>query len=147
MRSLLDQMKNLTLLQSDEMEMKPMKISIQDVLNFALDEIKYSAARRDLQLVYAVQDEPIFVNVDPEKTTLAFVNLLNNAIRFSPEGSEILIGAVEQGDKGHGVDTGSRYWASPLINWKRYSKSSIRSNHRIRVVMAGLGSGLRLQRV
>ena len=51
MRSLLDQMNNLTLLQSDEMEMRPVKISIQDVLNFALDEIKYFAARRDMQLV------------------------------------------------------------------------------------------------
>jgi signal transduction histidine kinase len=99
MRSLLDQMKNLTLLQSDGMEMKPMRISIQDVLNFAMDEIKYSAARRDLQISYAVQDEPIFVNVDPEKMTLAIVNILNNAIRFSPEGSEILIGAAEQGGK------------------------------------------------
>lgn len=96
MRSLLDQMSNLTLLQSDEMEMRPMKISIQDVLNFALDEIKYSAARRDLQLVLAFEQNPIYVNVDAEKTTLAFVNLLNNAIRFSPEGSKITIGAVRQ---------------------------------------------------
>jgi signal transduction histidine kinase len=96
MRSLLDQMNNLTLLQADEMEMRPMKISIQDVLNFALDEIKYFAARRDLKLVLAFQEAPIFVNVDAEKTTLAFVNLLNNAIRFSPTGSEIVIGAVEQ---------------------------------------------------
>ncbi len=96
MRSLLDQMNNLTLLQSDEMEMRQMKISIQDVLNFAIDEIKYFAARRDLGLVFAFQEDPIFVNVDAEKTTLAFVNLLNNAIRFSPEGSEIVLGAVEQ---------------------------------------------------
>ena len=96
MRSLLDQMNNLTLLQSDEMEMRLLKISIQDVLNFAIDEIKYTAARRDLQLVLAFQESPIFVNVDAEKMTLAFVNLLNNAIRFSPEGSEIVIGAVEQ---------------------------------------------------
>lgn len=96
MRSLLDQMNNLTLLQADEMEMRQMKISIQDVLNFAIDEIKYFAARRDLQLVFAFQVDPIFVNVDPEKTALAFVNLLNNAIRFSPEGSEIVIGAVKQ---------------------------------------------------
>ena len=96
MRSLLDQMNNLTLLQADEMEMRPMKISIQDVLNFALDGVKYSAARRDLQLVLAFQDDPIFVNVDPEKTALAFINLLNNAIRFSPEGSDITIGAVPQ---------------------------------------------------
>jgi signal transduction histidine kinase len=96
MRSLLSQMNNLTLLQADEMEMRPMKISIQDVLNFAIDEIKYSAARRDLQLIFAFQEDPIFVNVDAEKTALAFVNLLNNAIRFSPEGSDITIGAVQQ---------------------------------------------------
>ncbi|MBL8061624.1 MAG: GAF domain-containing sensor histidine kinase [Anaerolineales bacterium] len=99
MRQLLDQMNNLTLLQADEMEMRLMKISIQDVLNFAIDEIKYSAARHDMQLVFAFQDEPILVNVDPEKTSLAFVNLLNNAIRFSPDKSEIIIGAVSQGSQ------------------------------------------------
>jgi signal transduction histidine kinase len=99
MRSLLDQMNNLTLLQSDEMEMRPEKIPIQDILNSALDEIKYFAAKRDLQLVYAFSDDPIYVNLDPEKTTLAFVNLLNNAIRFSPEQSEIVMGAKKQGDK------------------------------------------------
>ncbi|MFN8383942.1 MAG: GAF domain-containing sensor histidine kinase [Anaerolineales bacterium] len=94
MHALLDQMSNLTLLQSDGMEMRPMKVSIQDVLNFSLDEIKYSAARRDLQLVLALPEEPIYVNVDAEKTTLAFVNLLNNAIRFSKEGSKITLGTV-----------------------------------------------------
>lgn len=98
MRSLLDQMNNLTLLQADEMEMHPRKISIQDVLNFASDEIMYPAARRSMELTYAFRDDPIYVNVDQEKTTLAFVNLLNNAIRFSPEGSQIVIGVTEQGD-------------------------------------------------
>jgi signal transduction histidine kinase len=97
MRSLLDQMNNLTLLQSDEMELRRIKIPVQDLLSFALDEIKYTAARRDLQLVLAFQEEFIPVKVDPEKTTLALVNLLNNAIRFSPEKSEITLGAVSQG--------------------------------------------------
>ncbi|MBV5323438.1 GAF domain-containing sensor histidine kinase, partial [bacterium] len=96
MRSILDQMNNLTLLQADEMEMRQMKISIQSVLNFALDEIKYSAARRDMRLVLDFQDDPIYVNVDPEKTALAFVNLLNNAIRFSAEETEITVGAARQ---------------------------------------------------
>jgi histidine kinase len=50
-------------------------------------------------LVYAFRDEPIYVNIDPEKTTLAFVNLLNNAVRFSSEGSKIVIGATEQDDQ------------------------------------------------
>jgi len=96
MRSLLDQMNNLTLLQSDEMEMRTMRISIQDVMHIAIDDIKYSAARRNMSLTLHFQDEPIYVNVDTEKTALAFVNLLTNAIRFSPEGSEVSIGLTRQ---------------------------------------------------
>lgn len=98
-RSLLDQMNNLTLLQSDDMQISREKIPIQDVLYSALDEIKYFAAKQDRQLVYAFQDEPIYANMDFEKTRLAFVNLLNNTIHFSPEGSEIVIGAVKQNDQ------------------------------------------------
>jgi signal transduction histidine kinase len=99
MRSILDQMNNLTLLQADEMEMRPQKVSIQDILNSACEEIMYSVARRNMALTYAFGDDPIYIDVDQEKTTLAFVNLLNNAIRFSPEGGQIVIGAVQQGDK------------------------------------------------
>lgn len=99
MRAILDEMSNLTLLQSDAMTLKKATIPVQDILNLALDEIKYSAARRDLSLVLAFREESIPVTVDPEKTTLAIVNLLNNAVRFSPEKSEITLGAVEQGDK------------------------------------------------
>ncbi len=93
MRALLDQMSNLTLLQADEMELKRTKTPIQDVLHFALDEIKYAASRRDLKLIYDFGDDPLFVNVDAEKTALAFTNLLNNAIRFSFVGGEVVIGA------------------------------------------------------
>lgn len=111
MRALLDQMSNLTLLQTDEMVMKPERIPIQDILNFAVDEIKYSASRLNLSLTYAFQELPIFVNVDQEKTILAFVNILNNAVRFSKKDSEITVGAVQQNnevlvwvnDKGKGI--------------------------------------------
>ncbi len=99
MRSILDQMNNLTLLQADEMEINPTKISIQEILNSACEETMYSIARRNMALTYAFSDDPIYIDVDQEKTTLAFVNLLNNAIRFSPEGGRIVIGAVQQGDK------------------------------------------------
>jgi signal transduction histidine kinase len=73
----------------------------------------YSAARRNLEITYALSETPLYVSVDPEKTSLAFVNLLNNAIRFSLDGGQITIGVIEQGnnvlawvqDKGIGIPT------------------------------------------
>jgi signal transduction histidine kinase len=99
MKSLLDQMSNLTLLQTEQLDIRPQKISIQDILTLACDEMTYPAARNNMELTYIFGDEPLYVRVDQEKTTLAFINLLNNAIRFSPEGSRIVIGAVDQGDR------------------------------------------------
>jgi len=49
--------------------------------------------------VYAVPEEPFIVNVDIEKTALAFGNILGNAIRFSPEGSDITIGVMKDGNQ------------------------------------------------
>lgn len=99
MKSLLDQMSNLTLLQAEQMEMHPQKTAIQDILTLACDEIMYSAAKQDLKLIYAFRETPSYVYVDQQKTVLAFVNLLNNAIRFSPADSRIVIGAMEQDDR------------------------------------------------
>lgn len=98
MKSLLEQMSNLTLLQAEQLEMRPRRVAIQDIVTLACNEITYSAARHNLEITYAFGEAPHYVYVDQDKTTLAFVNLLNNAIRFSPEGSRIVIGATDQGD-------------------------------------------------
>ena len=99
MRSLLDEMNNLAMLKSDEMILKPQRVPIQDILTYACDGIKDIAAIHDQNLVFAFPEQPFFVNVDIDKTTLAFINLLNNAIRFSPDGSEITIGALQDGNQ------------------------------------------------
>ena len=96
MRSILDEMNNLAMLKSDEMKLKPQKIVMQDVLAYACEGIKALAATRDQKLTYAFPEEPFVVDVDIDKISLAFGNILNNAIRFSPPGSTITIGAVEQ---------------------------------------------------
>jgi signal transduction histidine kinase len=96
MRSLLDQMSNLTVLQAKELSIRLARTSLQDVLNASIEAIKYSAAQRNMQLSLDFPETPIFVNIDEENTTLAIVNLLTNAIRFSAEGSEITLGAARQ---------------------------------------------------
>jgi signal transduction histidine kinase len=98
MRSILDEMNNLAMLKSDEMALKLQKTPIQDVLIYACDGIREIASTRDQKLNFSFLEEPFYVNVDIDKTSLAFVNILDNAIRFSPPGSDITIGTVKKGN-------------------------------------------------
>ncbi len=99
MRSILDEMNNLAMLKSDEMTLKPQKVAMEDILAYACEGIKDIASMRKQNLVYAFSEEPYIVNVDIDKTALAFGNILGNAIRFSPEGSDITIGVTKNGDQ------------------------------------------------
>jgi signal transduction histidine kinase len=99
MRSILDEMNNLAMLKSDEMVLKQQKVAMEDILAYACERIKDIASTRKQKLVYAVPEEPFIVNVDIEKTALAFGNILGNAIRFSPEGSDITIGLMKDGNQ------------------------------------------------
>jgi len=99
MRSILNEMNNLAMLKSDEMKLKPQKIIMQDLLTYACEGIKEIASARDQTLTYAFPEEPLTVDVDLDKTALAFGNILNNAIRFSPPGSEITVAVGTTNDK------------------------------------------------
>jgi signal transduction histidine kinase len=99
MRSILDEMNNLAMLKSDEMALKPQKVPMEDILAYACEGIKDIASARKQNLVYAFSEEAYIVNVDIDKTALAFGNILGNAIRFSPEGTDITIGVTKEGDQ------------------------------------------------
>jgi signal transduction histidine kinase len=99
MRSILDEMNNLAMLKSDEMILKPQKVAMEDVLAYACEGIKDIASTRKQNLIYAFPEETFTVNVDIDKTALAFGNILGNAIRFSPECTDITIGVVKDGDQ------------------------------------------------
>ena len=99
MRSILDEMNNLAMLKSDELALKPQKVALEDVLTYACDGIKDIASARKQNLVYDFAEEAYIVNVDIDKTAQAFGNILANAIRFSPEGTDITIGVTKEGDQ------------------------------------------------
>jgi len=99
MRSILDEMNNLAMLKSDDMLLKPQKVAMEDILAYACEGIKEVAATRKQNIIYVFPEEAYIVNVDIDKTALAFGNILGNAIRFSPEGTDITIGVTKDGNE------------------------------------------------
>jgi signal transduction histidine kinase len=99
MRSILDEMNNLVMLKADEMALKPQNVAMEDVLVYACEGLQEIALTRKQTLVYAFVEEAHMIHVDIDKTALALGNILGNALRFSPEGSEITIGVTKDGDQ------------------------------------------------
>jgi signal transduction histidine kinase len=99
MRSILDEMNNLVMLKADEMALKPQKVAMEDVLVYACEGLQEIALTRRQVLVYAFSEEAHMVNVDIDKMALALGNILGNALRFSPEGSEITIGVTKDEER------------------------------------------------
>jgi len=96
MRALVDAMTNLNMLRSREMVMHRLVVPIQEILSNAFNEVKRLAEAKHHKVHMDLPGQPLPVKCDPEKLTSAFVNLLDNAVRFTPENGRISIGAALQ---------------------------------------------------
>jgi signal transduction histidine kinase len=94
MRALVDAMTNMDMLRTREMIMHRLTVPIQQVLMGAYNEIKGLAAVKNQVVKLNLQNAPFPVKCDPEKLRSAFVNLLDNAVRFTPERGMITVGAA-----------------------------------------------------
>lgn len=113
MRSVIEAMTSLQLLQVKGMTFRPRVVPIQQVLTAAYEEMRPIAEEMHHTVTFEMPQQSLLVTADPEKITPAFVNILNNAIRFTPSGGKITIGAAQKSgnicawisDNGIGLDT------------------------------------------
>jgi signal transduction histidine kinase len=93
MRALVEDMTNLTLLETDGLTFKPRDIAVQDLLRMAYEEIETMVNVKEQRVTFDLPVEPLLTFVDPEKTVSALTNILHNAVRFSARGGVIIVGA------------------------------------------------------
>jgi signal transduction histidine kinase len=98
MRAVLEDMSNLTLLETDGLTFKPQVVSIQKVLRTVCEETQNLADAKSQEIIFDMPERPLVINADPEKLKVALLNVLNNAIAYSPSGGKITIGALRDGD-------------------------------------------------
>ena len=111
LRALVEDMTNMNLLQMGDAKLAMYPISIQEPLLAACEEIATTAEIKNQKLEPELPLEPLTIQGDPSKLELLFANLLNNAIRFTPDGGQIRIRArlcekevwVEIQDSGIGI--------------------------------------------
>lgn len=97
MIKIVSELLNLSQVESGNIQLQPQPVSPVQVVQYALETVGKQAAQQQVTINTTLPQDVPQIQADVEKTAWVLVNLLTNAIRYSPSGSEIRL-AVEQTD-------------------------------------------------
>ncbi|MDH3602968.1 MAG: HAMP domain-containing histidine kinase, partial [Candidatus Tectomicrobia bacterium] len=89
--TLLNALLDLAKLEAGKMAFRFEPVDLGQLFDSAIDEVRTLVVQRHLTIRHDPFDTPIETVVDSEKTMQVIRNLLNNAVKFSPEGGSITI--------------------------------------------------------
>ncbi len=98
---LVEQLLDLSKLESGEVPLRREEVSLGPLVTQVMSEIEVASADRDVVVHSDVPDDLPSIEADPERVHQVIFNLVDNAVRFTPEGGEVRIeahrhnGAVE----------------------------------------------------
>jgi len=94
---LINDVLDLSKIEAGKLELETTRCSLEDIFQASLHLTKGMAHQKKQRVSYTASIEPIFLDVDPRRIKQVIVNLISNAIKFTPEEGEL--GLVAEQDK------------------------------------------------
>jgi signal transduction histidine kinase len=142
---LVDDLLDVARLTRRKLELCPEPIDVRAVVTQALESTRSLVEGQRHELITRLTDEPIDLDADPVRLAQVVVNLVDNAVKYTPAGGRITVTLDREG--GHAVlrvrDTGIGISAEERAGIFRPFAQSRRSSERS---AGGLGIGLALSR-
>ncbi|OJT77761.1 hypothetical protein BM530_05900 [Clostridioides difficile] len=109
---LIDNIINISQVKSDIYKIKAVNFDIIDITERIVTSISSYAKSKGIDLIFDTDEETVMVGLDPESIERIILNILSNAIKFTLEGGEILVGIYKKDetveiiikDTGVGID-------------------------------------------
>ncbi|MEF8847493.1 MAG: ATP-binding protein, partial [Candidatus Paceibacterota bacterium] len=95
MISLIKDLLNVSRIEEGRYVYEPEVTSLENLVREVLGNLEEEITKGDIELVFDKPEEPTSVKVDTEKVRLAIKNLVDNAVRYSPEGGRVEV-TIEQ---------------------------------------------------
>ena len=142
---LADDLMDITRLETGKMEFRPVMADLRLFLAQAVVSLQDAATAKKLKLEILMPQAPLEVDLDESRFQRLVLNLLGNAIKYTPEGGTVWVKAVQEGDEivFRVEDTGIGIAPDVL---PRIFELFTQENPAARLAPGGLGVGLAMVR-
>ena len=90
---------DLAQVETGNIKLELQSVNPNDIIHYAIEAVKFQAQRKKVELVIQSDNQLPSIKADKDKTTWVLINLLTNAIRYSPENSEVTLRCEKEGGR------------------------------------------------
>ncbi len=98
LNNLIEELLQLSKIESQEIVMNLQPINLRDLIDKTISEFKKKIEQKDHKIKINISPQFPLVKADPEQIEVVFRNLLDNAVKYNPDGGEIYISALEKAE-------------------------------------------------
>ena len=92
--ALIDDILDLAKLEAKKMEIKLQPTTIETVMDEVCQTLSAWIKNKDISLVEDIQENLPEINIDPDRVIQVLMNIVSNAIKFTPKGGTITLSAI-----------------------------------------------------
>ena len=145
MARLLDDLLDASRVTQNKIELRRRVVDLRSIASEAAEAVRPQVQARDLDLQLDLPPEPLWVHGDATRLQQIQMNLLGNAIKYTPRGGRVILSAARQGDSAI-VKVGDNGAGIPSEMVNSVFDLFVQGKHTLDHSDGGLGVGLTLVR-